>query len=205
MRIKFCGITSIADARAAVELGVDALGFVFYRDSPRYVAPTRAKQIIAEVGPFVTTVGLFVNAPPDEVEAIINTTGLDIVQFHGDETPEQCAGVSRPWIKALRIRPDTDLLAADEQYAAARGLLLDTFSPRVYGGSGEVFDWSLVPTDRLRPFILAGGLSSDNVAAAIRSTTPWAVDVSGGIETQKGVKNRVKMEQFISEVRNLEC
>ncbi len=204
VRVKFCGITNIDDARVAVALGVDALGFVFYPPSPRYIAPAVAARIIAALPPFVAKVGLFVNAPPAEVESVIAETGIDAVQFHGDEAAADCRRVSRPWIKALRIAEDTDVLRLAADYPEAHALLLDAYDAQLFGGTGRSFDWSRYPADLARPLILAGGLTPDNVAAAIRATAPYAVDVSGGIEARKGVKDIEKMKRFITEVSQLE-
>lgn len=204
VRIKYCGITNVEDALAAIDLGVDALGFVFHPPSPRYVAPERARAIIAALPPLVCKVGLFVNHEPDAVREIAAMTGIDLVQYHGDETPAICAGSPRAWIKALRVRVDTDLAACAREYAGAAALLVDSWDAQVYGGSGRTFDWSLLPGQFTRPLILAGGLTPDNVADAIRRIHPYAVDVSGGIEASKGRKDREKMHRFVTEVRKVE-
>jgi len=201
VRSKICGITRIEDALAAAEAGADAIGFVFYAKSPRAVDVRQARAIIAELPPFVTTVGLFVNASRCELNEILEVVPLDLLQFHGDETPADCEGFHRPWIKALRVRPGDDLEAACREYAGARGILLDTFVPGVPGGTGEAFDWSLVPATLSKPIILAGGLSADNVAQAIRQVRPFAVDVSGGVEQAKGIKDAAKIEAFMQAVR----
>ncbi|QXH48464.1 phosphoribosylanthranilate isomerase [Pseudomonas xanthosomatis] len=201
VRSKICGITRIEDALAAAEAGADAIGFVFYAKSPRAVDVRQARAIIAELPPFVTTVGLFVNASRCELNEILEVVPLDLLQFHGDETPADCEGFHRPWIKALRVRPGDDLEAACREYAGARGILLDTFVPGVPGGTGEAFDWSLVPAKLSKPIILAGGLSADNVAQAIRQVRPFAVDVSGGVEQAKGIKDAAKIEAFMQAVR----
>ncbi len=199
-RVKICGITNLEDARQAVAAGADALGFVFYRPSPRYVEPVRAAEIIAGLPPFVVTVGLFVNEEAASVRAIVETTGLDLIQFHGDESVGFCEQFKRPYIKALRVnslqhsRDDVTAMAA--QFASARGVLLDTYRQGVPGGTGEVFDWALVPSD-LDNVILAGGLEPTNVAAAVREVAPFAVDVSGGVEASHGVKDAAKVTQFI--------
>ncbi|WP_369990471.1 phosphoribosylanthranilate isomerase [Pseudomonas xanthosomatis] len=201
VRSKICGITRIEDALAAAEAGADAIGFVFYAKSPRAVDVRQARAIIAELPPFVTSVGLFVNASRCELNEILEVVPLDLLQFHGDETPADCEGFHRPWIKALRVRPGDDLEAACREYAGARGILLDTFVPGVPGGTGEAFDWSLVPAKLSKPIILAGGLSADNVAQAIRQVRPFAVDVSGGVEQAKGIKDAAKIEAFMQAVR----
>lgn len=204
MKIKFCGITRADDAAAAVALGVDALGFVFHAPSPRHVTPEVAAGIVRGLPPFLTKVGLFVNAEAALVARIVDTVGLDVVQFHGDESPAECARAPRPWIKAIRVRPDSDLAAAGQAYAAAAALLYDTYDDAVYGGSGRAFDWALLAARGERPAILAGGLTPANVGDAIRRVRPYAVDVSGGIEAAKGRKDRVKMSDFVREVRRVE-
>ncbi|MFF7861253.1 MULTISPECIES: phosphoribosylanthranilate isomerase [unclassified Pseudomonas] len=201
VRSKICGITRIEDALAAAEAGADAIGFVFYAKSPRAVDVRQAREIIAELPPFVTTVGLFVNASRCELNEILEVVPLDLLQFHGDETPQDCEGYHRPWIKALRVRPGDDLEAACQQYAGARGILLDTYVAGVPGGTGEAFDWSLVPERLSKPIILAGGLSADNVGQAIAQVRPYAVDVSGGVEQAKGIKDAAKIEAFMRAVK----
>ncbi|HDS1778364.1 TPA: phosphoribosylanthranilate isomerase [Pseudomonas putida] len=201
VRSKICGITRIEDALAAAEAGADAIGFVFYAKSPRAVDVRQARAIIAELPPFVTTVGLFVNASRCELNEILEVVPLDLLQFHGDETPQDCEGYHRPWIKALRVRPGDDLEAACQLYAGARGILLDTYVPGVPGGTGEAFDWSLVPARLGKPIILAGGLSADNVGQAIAQVKPYAVDVSGGVEQAKGIKDAAKIEAFMRAVK----
>ncbi|MCE7766351.1 phosphoribosylanthranilate isomerase [Pseudomonas putida] len=201
VRSKICGITRIEDALAAAEAGADAIGFVFYAKSPRAVDVRQARAIIAELPPFVTTVGLFVNASRCELNEILEVVPLDLLQFHGDETPQDCEGYHRPWIKALRVRPGDDLEAACQLYAGARGILLDTYVAGVPGGTGEAFDWSLVPARLSKPIILAGGLSADNVGQAIAQVRPYAVDVSGGVEQAKGIKDAAKIEAFMQAVK----
>ncbi|MGE0486134.1 MAG: phosphoribosylanthranilate isomerase [Gammaproteobacteria bacterium] len=205
VRIKFCGITSAIDAAAAVSAGADALGFVFYPPSPRYVAPALAAEIIAGLPPFVTAVGLFVNAAPAEVRDTVSATGVSLVQFHGDEPPEACRHSPCRWVKAIRVAPETDIAAAAARYVEASALLLDTYDAALYGGSGRTFDWSLLPERLQRPLVLAGGLTPDNVAEAVRRTRPYAVDVSGGIEVTKGRKDPHKMRRFVTEVNQVEC
>lgn len=204
VRIKYCGITNVEDALAAIDLGVDALGFVFHPPSPRYVEPERVRAIIAELPPLVCKVGLFVNHEPDAVREIVAMTGIDLVQYHGDETPAACAAAPRAWIKAVRVRAETDLVACAREYTGAAALLVDSWDAQVYGGSGRTFDWSLLPDAFARPLILAGGLTPANVADAIRRVRPYAVDVSGGIEASKGRKDREKMHRFVTEVRQVE-
>lgn len=201
VRSKICGITRIEGALAAAEAGADAIGLVFYARSPRAVNVQQARAIIAALPPFVTTVGLFVNASRCELNEILDAVPLDLLQFHGDETPADCDGYHRPWIKALRVRPGDDLEAGCQQYAKASGILLDTFVAGVPGGTGEAFDWSLIPEHLSKPIILAGGLSADNVGAAIAQVRPYAVDVSGGVEQAKGIKDPARIEAFMRAVR----
>lgn len=203
-RVKICGITRLADAQAAAELGADALGFVFFRDSPRWVAPATAREIIAQLPPLITTVGLFVDAGLDVVQSVATETGIDLVQFHGQETPEYCARSPRPYIKALHAKPGVDFEEMRRRYPRARGLLVDTYHPQLAGGTGQVFDWSLLGTVRNFPLILAGGLTAANVAQAIAKVRPYAVDVSGGVESSKGVKDVAKIREFITEVTKVE-
>lgn len=206
-RIKICGLTRKEDVKAAVEAGADAIGFVFYRKSPRYVTPEVAKTLIATVPPFVAKVGLFVNAPPEEVVETAFFAGLSLLQFHGDETVETCARVAQaarlPFIRAFRVGTDTlsqDLIQCDKQYRAASlhfsGLLLDSRS-EMYGGTGKVFNWSLVSKEIAHRVVLSGGLNAQNVADAIRFVRPYAVDVSSGVESSRGIKDAGLIRAFI--------
>src|SRR3989344_1124151 len=188
-RVKICGITRIEDAMAAARAGADAIGLVFEPKSPRYVKPDQALAIVRALPPFVTVVGLLVNAAPDTVETILGRVPLDLLQFHGDETPEQCRRYHRPYIKAIHMRPEVNLPEQARRYTDAEGLLLDTAAANVAGGSGEAFDWSLVPSGLAKPVILAGGLTPENVAEAVRKVHPFAVDVSSGVEQAKGIKD----------------
>lgn len=181
---------------------MDAIGLVFYAGSPRAVSVQQAQDIVAALPAFVTSVGLFVNAGRCEVGEVLDAVPLDLLQFHGDETPAQCEGHRRPYIKALRVRPGEDIAARCAEYHRARGILLDTYVPGIPGGTGEAFDWSLVPTDLSIPLILAGGLTADNVRAAIAQVAPYAVDVSGGVEASKGIKDAEKIRAFVREVRS---
>lgn len=200
-RVKICGITSLEDARGAVAAGADALGFVFYPDSPRYIAPKLVAEIVAALPPFVSTVGLFVNASTIKIHQIMVQTGLNLVQLHGDETPEQCFSGSFPVIKALRVRDGRSLHQLDDFPVAA--LLLDAWSNEGYGGTGKQFDWQLVRELRSsKPIILAGGLTPDNVATAIQLVQPYAVDVSSGVESAPGRKDQGLIARFIEQVRN---
>jgi phosphoribosylanthranilate isomerase len=201
-RIKICGITRVEDARAAAELGADAIGLVFYAPSPRNVGVDEARAIVASLPPFVTAVGLFVDPAHDQVEVVLQHCSLGLLQFHGDETPGFCGGFGLPYIKAARVRADADLVQYLSPYHAAQGWLLDAYHERLYGGSGESFDWSLIPRDLARPVILSGGLTPDNVGAAVRQVRPWAVDVSSGVESAKGIKDAARIAAFIAGVKN---
>lgn len=201
VRVKICGITRAQDLHAACEAGADALGFVFYAKSPRRVSVAEAATLVRELPPFVQSVGLFVDADPAFVEAVLETVPLDLLQFHGDETPADCARYGRPWIKAVRVNQDTDLLKCAADFDAARGLLLDAFVPGVPGGTGERFDWGLIPANLPKPVILSGGLTPDNVAEAVRAVRPWAVDVSSGVEVSKGIKDAHKIARFIANAK----
>lgn len=201
VRSKICGITRIEDALAAVESGADAIGLVFYAKSPRAVNVQQARAIIAALPPFITTVGLFVNASRCEVNETLDAVPLDLLQFHGDETPEECDGYHRPYIKALRVKAGDQIVEACRSYRNARGILLDTYVEGVPGGTGETFDWALIPDELEKPVILAGGLTSANVAQAIAQVRPYAVDVSGGVEKSKGIKDREKILAFMSAVQ----
>ncbi|MGL4316177.1 MAG: phosphoribosylanthranilate isomerase [Pseudomonas sp.] len=201
VRSKICGITRVEDALAAVAAGADAIGLVFYAKSPRAVTVEQARQIVAALPPFVTSVGLFVDIERAELQQILAAVPLDLLQFHGDESLAQCEGYSRPYIKALRVKPGDDIAALMAQYPSALGILLDTYVEGVPGGTGLAFDWSLVPAQLPKPVILAGGLTPDNVAAAIARVKPYAVDVSGGVEASKGIKDADKVRAFIREVR----
>lgn len=202
-RIKFCGITQLEDAQYAESLGVDALGFVFYPKSPRVLSVTKAAAICQTLLPFTTKVGLFVNPSKAEVEEVLQTVNLDLLQFHGDEAEDFCRQFNKPYIKAIAVRNSDTVNNAMQVYASAAGLLLDTFHQDKKGGTGEVFDWSLIPTLRTMPIILAGGLTFDNVRAAIESVKPYAVDVSSGIELHATKKDFYKMQRFIEEVANV--
>lgn len=201
-RVKICGITNVEDALLAVAAGCDAIGLVFYKPSPRYVLPEVAAKIAAAIPPFVSVVGLFVNAAHDEIDQILKQVHLDIIQFHGDESPEDCERVGRPYIKAVRVKTDTNLIQYASDYTRAHALLLDTFVDGHPGGTGQSFDWGVIPNELPIPIILAGGLNQDNVAQAIRGVKPYAVDVSGGVEKNKGVKDADKIAAFMRGVRD---
>ncbi|WP_108444563.1 phosphoribosylanthranilate isomerase [Halomonas denitrificans] len=198
-RIKFCGLTREEDVDAAMAAGADALGFVLWPGSKRAIDERRLAELSARVPAFVTRVGLFVDPEPSLVARC--APHLDLLQFHGDESPEACEAAGRPWIKALRMREGLDLPAAAEAYGGARALLLDAYRPGVPGGTGETFDWSRIPASLAKPVILAGGLTPGNVDAAIAAVGPFAVDVSGGIETAPGVKDASRMAAFLNAVR----
>lgn len=200
--VKICGITRGEDAQAAARLGAHAVGFVFYAKSPRNVEAARAAQIARALPPFVTTVGLFVDPAAGEVESVLAGVRLDLLQFHGDEPAGFCAQFGAPYIKAVRVRPGLDLLQYARSYATARGLLLDAYVAGVHGGTGTAFDWSLIPRTLPLPVILSGGLNPQNVAAAMRSVRPWAVDVSSGVEAGPGIKDARLIASFMKEVRS---
>ena len=205
-RVKICGITRIDDAVSAVNAGADAIGLVFYAPSPRAISIAQAQQIVAAIPPFVSVVGLFVNAPQTEIESVLSKVRLDILQFHGDETAQDCEQVCQqinlPYCKAIRVKADTNLLQCEAEFKSAKALLLDTYSEAAVGGTGQVFDWGLIPNNLTKPVILAGGLTADNVAAAIQQVQPYAVDVSGGVEQNKGIKDAAKIAAFMRGVSN---
>lgn len=213
MQVKFCGLTQAGDVKQAVQLGADALGFVFYPPSPRAVTAAQAKDLIQHIPAFVSVVALVVNMNKDELVELTNTANFDVIQFHGDETPEQCQSlaktVNKRWIKALRINKEQDtpdsIRAKIDIFAqaGATSILLDAYHKDAYGGTGERFDWSLMPNSASLPIILAGGLTPQNVSEVIHQSLPiQAVDVSGGIESAKGVKDAGKMAAFIRAVKN---
>jgi len=201
VRVKICGITRLQDLHAACDVGADALGFVFYAKSPRHVSIATAAALLRELPPFVQSVGLFVNAEPAFIESVLQAVPLDLLQFHGDETPADCARFGRPYIKAVRVNRETDLLKCAADFDAARGLLLDAWVPGMPGGTGERFDWRLIPPNLPKPIILSGGLTPDNVAEAVQRVRPWAVDVSSGVEVSKGIKDAHLIAQFIAKAK----
>ena len=200
MRVKICGITRLEDALCAIEAGADALGFVFYEPSPRYISAEQAASIIAQLPPFVTCVGLFVNTPIAQVKSLALHIGLDLIQFHGDETAAACDGVGLPYVRALRMQPGQAIAQIAESYQKARAILLDAWVPGIPGGTGETFDWAAIPP-LTKPLILAGGLTVDNVAQAVLQVRPYAVDVSGGVELRSGVKDQSKLKLFIQRAK----
>ena len=209
-RVKICGITRVEDALAAAQAGADAIGLVFHEQSPRHVTVQQAARVVAAVPPFVTVVGLFVNPSEEKVREVMRHAPLDVLQFHGEEEPEFCARFGRPWIKAIRVRRDIDLIQCAAQYRMAQGMLLDAFVEGAHGGTGVALDWAMIPQTVPLPVILAGGLHTGNVAEAIRLVRPHAVDVSSGVEaekgtnTLKGIKDAAKIAAFINEVKRID-
>jgi phosphoribosylanthranilate isomerase len=201
VRVKICGITRPRDGVDAASAGADAIGLVFYKKSPRSVNPELANRIIGELPPFITKVGLFVDATPEEINAVLSNVNLDMLQFHGDETPAQCESYAKPWLKAIRMAPGIDLQAEIKRYVRSSGILLDSSIPGQSGGTGQVFDWDMVSPGAPKPLILAGGLQQANVQEAIKRVKPYAVDVSSGVESAPGIKDAVKMASFIKQVR----
>ena len=199
-RIKICGITRPEDASAAVCAGADAIGLVFYPPSPRTVDIDTARAVAAVVPAFVSVTALFVNPAVEEVQKVLDSVRIDLLQFHGDEEDDFCSQFNRPYIKAVRVRQASDVVASCLRFPGALAILLDSYKPGIPGGTGEAFDWSLVPQDQTKPIILAGGLNSANVGCAISQVTPFAVDVSGGVEAAKGIKDHGKITAFIDEV-----
>lgn len=204
-RVKICGVTRREDAICAAAAGADAIGLVFYAPSPRAVDVERARAISAVLPPFVTRVGLFVDPDPADVFAVLDRVPIDLLQFHGDETAADCDRYGVPYIKAARIRSDFGLDQFISRYPGACGILADTYQSDLRGGTGQRFDWSMLPARRAKPLILAGGLTQENVAEAVRQVRPYAVDVSGGVEVQKGIKDADRIAAFIREVHNVEC
>ncbi|MDA8109265.1 MAG: phosphoribosylanthranilate isomerase [Betaproteobacteria bacterium] len=200
-RVKICGITRVADARAAADAGADAIGLVFYAPSPRMLALEQARALRRALPPFVCAVALFVDPDAAEVARVIEAVRPDALQFHGDEPPEFCAGFGLPYLKACRVRPGVDLLEYLRPYSDAAGWLADAYVEG-YGGRGASFDWCLVPAERARPLILSGGLTPGNVGEAIRRVRPWGVDVSSGVESAQGIKDAAKIAAFLAEVKH---
>lgn len=201
-RVKICGITRIEDALTAIRLGANAIGFIFWDKSARYIDPKEARKIVMALPPFVTVVGVYVNPSSEWVEETYSITGLNLLQFHGDELPEFCSQFPLPYIKAVRIRSGIDLLQYAAQYSSSNGLLLDSYVEGVPGGTGRTFEWSLIPENLSLPLIVSGGLDAKNVCEAIRKAKPWAVDVSSGVEITKGIKDADKIAAFMTGVRN---
>jgi len=203
-RIKICGITRIEDALAAARLGADAIGLVFWPQSARSITPAKAHEIVAVLPPFISSVGIYVDPAAEWVEETASVAGLNLLQFHGDESPEFCSQFSLPYIKAVRVRAGVDLLQYATCYSSAKGLLLDTYVEGTPGGTGDAFNWGLIPHRLSLPLILSGGLHPGNVTMAIKQVQPWAVDVSSGVEVAKGIKDAEKIAAFMQGVRNSE-
>ena len=201
-RIKICGISDPAHAKLAAEEGADAIGLVFHKPSPRYLEIRDAAKVAQALPPFVAAVGLFVNLPAEQVHAILREVPLDLLQFHGDEPPEYCEQFARPYIRVAKMGPGVDLLEYADRFSRAKALILDADVPGVAGGTGETFDWSAVPRNLPLPLILSGGLNARNVARAVHEVKPWAVDVSSGVESARGVKDPAKIVEFIRSVRS---
>lgn len=201
-RVKICGLTRESDVDAAVAAGADAVGFVFHPSSPRAVTPEQARRLCERLPPFVSAVGLFVDVSRSTVLAALDQVPLDLLQFHGSEQPVDCLGFGRRWIKALRMRPDIDLEAEQARYGGSAGLLLDAYEPGVAGGTGKRFDWERIPSAMASRIVLAGGLDPANVADAIARVRPYGVDVSGGVEASRGVKDHAKIFAFMQGVRD---
>ena len=197
IRVKICGITNRADAQLASEKGADAIGLVFYPPSPRFVTIEQAKKITRNLPPFLKVVALFVDAQREAVDTVLTQVDIDLIQFHGKESPEFCASFRRPYIKAVRMKDGVDLIRLEKQYKSARGLLLDTYVKGIPGGTGSSFNWDKVPKELTKPVILAGGLIPENVSQAIQKIKPYAVDVSGGVETSPGQKDQNKIAEFM--------
>ena len=206
-RIKICGITRDEDLATTLRAGADAVGFVFYPPSARYVSVEKARALELQIPPFVTRVGLFVNARPEDVVNVLHTVPIDLLQFHGDEDADYCKQFRRPWIKAIRVRSGVDLLKSAREFSSAQALLLDAYVDG-YGGGGEAFDWGMIPDELGIPVILSGGLHPGNIGDAVARVRPWAVDVSSGVEVAggpKGIKDPRRIEEFIAGVRNADA
>lgn len=196
-RVKICGFTRAEDGVIAAGLGVDAIGLVFYPPSPRNVSIEQAVAIVKALPAFVSVVGLFVDAEPDFINQVLQQVSIDCLQFHGDESPDACRLYGKPYLKAIRMKPDTNLTELAEHYADAAGLLLDAYHPGLQGGTGSGFDWELIKHQGGLPIILAGGLTPENAALAVQQVRPYALDVSSGVESAKGIKDAAKMAEFI--------
>ena len=196
-RVKICGITRVEDALIAVAQGADAIGLVFYPPSPRYVTSVQASEIVNALPAFVTVVALFVDASRADVEAVLSQVNIDLIQFHGQESADECRQYGKSYMKAIRVKGDTNLVQYETEYSDAKALLLDAYAEGVPGGTGQVFDWTIIPKNLSKPIVLAGGLDAGNVEQAIRQVKPYAVDVSGGVEFKKGIKDAAKIAAFM--------
>ena len=203
MKIKICGITNPENAEKICQLNINAIGLVFYNKSPRAISISQAKEIIDSIPPFISKVGLFVNSDPSLVDRVLNNVNIDTLQFHGSESPSDCSQFQMPFIKAIRMNKETNLLMQAEEYSDATGLLLDSFEDDSFGGTGKTFDWSLIKDKINLPIILAGGLNKDNVIKAIKMTQPYAIDISSGVESKKGIKDIEKTKEIIEIVKSI--
>lgn len=200
-RVKICGLRQVEHAMAAAEAGADAIGLVFFADSPRFIDASSASRIARSLPPYVMAVGLFVNAPESVVRGVLDEVRLDLLQFQGDEPPGFCGQFGVPYVRAVRMEQGTDLVEYSRRFSGAKALLLDAHVPGQRGGTGQVFDWTQIPSKHPAPLILSGGLTAENVGTAIRKVRPWAVDVSSGVEASRGVKDPVKIVEFIRSVQ----
>jgi len=200
VRSKICGITRLEDAQAAIKYGANALGLVFYEKSSRFITINDAKNIVSKLPPFVTIVGLFVNANSSDVKDVLQEIPLDLLQFHGDEDENFCVSFAKPYIKAIRVQNSEQIIIAEQMYAGAKALLLDSYVKHQFGGTGHIFNWDLIPNNLTKPIILAGGLNADNVACAIKQVKPYAVDVSGAVEISPGIKDKRKLIKFLATI-----
>jgi phosphoribosylanthranilate isomerase len=202
-KVKICGITNLQDALSAIKYGADALGFVFFNKSPRYISPIEARDIINQLPPLIKTVGLFVNHSREDILSIVAETGIDIIQLHGDESPNFCEKLGHKYIRAIRVKSQSDIVTANEQYLSASGLLLDSYNKHIYGGTGEAFLWDMIPDKSIcsKPLIIAGGLNPNNVGTLVKKYKPYAVDVSSGVEKEKGIKDADLIKQFCEQAK----
>src|SRR6056300_1477546 len=203
MKIKICGLTDPENSKQIASLDIHAIGLVFFNESPRAVSIEQANEIIQELPPFINKVGLFVNASSNFVDQVLNSVNIDTIQFHGDESSSDCSQFQMPFIKAIRMREGTNLLSQAEEFSSASGLLLDSFEEDSYGGTGKSFDWNHIKNNLDLPIILAGGLNKDNVMSAIERTQPYAIDISSGVEVEKGIKDIEKIKEIISLTRRI--
>ena len=203
MKVKICGITDSENAKKIGQLNINAIGLVFYDKSPRAISIPQANKIIDSLPPFISKVGLFVNSKSSYIDQVLNSVNIDTIQFHGDESPSDCSQFQMPFIKAIRMREGTNLLKQAEEFSSAAGLLLDSFEEDSYGGTGKSFDWNLIKDNIDLPIILAGGLNKDNVISAIEKTQPYAIDISSGVEVDKGIKGIGKTKEIIEIVKSI--